>query len=224
MTVNFWQSKTIPYSWYPKNATMLWCGTDQPENQNPDWTVPITYNFSDQGFRTYQFDFVKHKKVNLAFGCSQTIGIGLPIEMTWPYEIEKRTGITTINLGLGGGTTDTIARILSNAAGLFDINSVYILWPSLHRFELYDNQNIKSILPNNSQIEHTWYMNEEMSLQRFYRNRNQVLTLQELYNFNLFEIDYDSDWRVLGDFARDQLHSGHKSNLNLVNLFLTKNR
>lgn len=225
MTVNFWQAKTMPYSWYPQNTTWLWCGTDQLESQNLNWKIPITYEFNEQGFRTYNFESKKNNKVNLALGCSQTMGIGLPVEMTWPFEIEKRTNIVTLNLGLGSGSSDTVARILNNVAGIFDIHSVYILWPTNSRFELYnDEDSIISILPNRGKIEHTWYLDESNSLQRFYKNRNQVLTLQELYKFNLHEIHYDSDWRVPGDLARDQQHSGHQSNLNLANMFLTNEK
>jgi hypothetical protein len=222
MTVNFWQEKTMPYSWYPKNNTVEWSGTDQPQNMDPNWTIPISYKFNNQGFRTYALDIINDNKINVALGCSQTMGIGLPVEMTWPFQIEKLTGIKTVNLGLGGASADTVARLLTNVSGLFDIHSVYILWPSYNRFEEYDNNNVHEILPHNARLEHVWYMNECNGTQRFYKNQIIVSTLKKLYNFNLHELHYDTtNWRVLGDLARDQIHSGYQSNLNLVDLFLT---
>jgi hypothetical protein len=222
--INFWQETALPYSWYPKNVTELWSGTDDIQNQDPNWIFPITYKFNKNGFRTHEFDHAT-EKINLALGCSQTLGIGLPVEMTWPFLIEKETNIKTYNLGLGGASSDTVARLLTNISSLFNIHSVYILWPTYNRFENYNHNNVQEILPNNALIEHVWYMNEYNSQQRFFKNQAIVYNLKKLYNFNLHELYYDTtDWRIPGDLARDRVHSGFQSNLNLVNLFLTRNR
>lgn len=222
MTLNFWQEKTIPYSWYPKNVTMDWSGTDQPQNMDLNWTAPISYIFNNQGFRTYDLDIINDSKINIALGCSQTMGVGLPVEMTWPFQIEKLTRIKTVNLGLGGASSDTVARILTNISELFKVHSVYILWPSFNRFEEYSRDKIIEILPHCAQLEHAWYMDEPNSHQRFFKNQKIVHILKKSHNFELHELQYDTtDWRELGDLARDQIHSGYKSNLNLANLFLT---
>jgi hypothetical protein len=42
-----------------------------------------------------------------------------------------------------------------------------------------------------------------------------------MFKFNLEEIESDSNWAISGDLARDQMHNGPKSNLNLANMFLT---
>lgn len=224
MTLNFWQEKIVPYSWYRKDQTVFWSGTDIPENQDLNWQESISYKFNLQGFRTYDFNLVKNEKINIALGCSQTLGIGLPVEMTWPYLIETQTNIKTLNLGLGGASTDTVARILTNISGLFDIESVYILWPSYKRFENYFENHIQEMVPHNATLEHVWYMSEHNSQQRFYKNQSIVYKLQKLYNFKLHQLDYDkTNWRIIGDLARDRIHYGFKSNINLVKLFLTTN-
>jgi hypothetical protein len=222
--MNFWEEKSIPYSWYPKNTEQQWSGTDQLQNKDPNWQIPITYKFNAQGFRTYDLLNLNDDKVDLALGCSQTAGIGLPVEMTWPYLLEKETKIKTLNLGLGGASTDTVARILTNVSGLININSVYILWPSYNRFEYFNTNTIEEILPSTATLEYVWNMNQNNSLQRFFKNQKIVHLLQKIQNFNLNELYYDTtDWRIRGDLARDQIHSGYKSNSNLVKLFLTKN-
>jgi len=39
----------MPYSWYQKNNLEHWSGTDQPENVDTNWSVPISYKFNPQG-------------------------------------------------------------------------------------------------------------------------------------------------------------------------------
>lgn len=223
MNNNFWKPNTIPYSWYPKNHVDIWCGSDNIQNINPSWTIPITYEFNPQGFRTHNFYNFTNQKVNIALGCSHTMGIGLPIEMTWPFQIELFTGIPTLNLGLGQGSTDTVSRILTNICELFNISSVFILWPSYNRFELYNINEIDPIIPNSSFLEHTWFLDKHNSDQRFYKNQTLVHTLQKLHNFKLHEIQSNSSWAIFGDMARDKMHNGPRSNLNLANMFLTMN-
>lgn len=221
MSINFWKEKIVPYSWYPKNTTEHWSGSDLPLAKNPDWDLPIDYKFNAQGFRTHDLEFAFTNKVNVALGCSHTLGIGIPNEMTWPAQIEKLTGITTLNLGLGEGSSDTVARILTNIAGLLQIDTVYILWPIRYRFEYYGEKSIYPILPGNSQLEYVWYMEEGNSTQRLFRNKSIVYNLKNYYNFNIKEIHMGEPWAIPGDLARDQAHNGPKSNLNLANLFLT---
>jgi hypothetical protein len=225
MNINFWQQSVLPqaWSWHPKNCEEQYYGSDSLQNIDQNWQIPIVYKFNPNGFRTYDFN-LNDKDINIALGCSQTLGVGLPVEMTWPYLLEKQTNTKTYNLGLGGASSDTVARLLTNISGLFAINTVYILWPSFSRFENYNNNNIEEILPNKALVEHVWYMNESNSQQRFFKNQSIVYNLQRLYKFKLHELYYDTtDWRVPGDLARDRTHSGVESNKNLVKLFLTMN-
>jgi hypothetical protein len=225
MIQNFWQDKLLPeaWSWHPRNCEEPYYGVDRPPNCDQNWNIPISYKFNKNGFRTYNFE-LDCKEINIALGCSQTLGVGLPVEMTWPFLIERETNTKTFNLGLGGASSDTVARLLTNISGLFDIANVYILWPSDCRFENYIENDIVEILPNRAALEQVWYMNQSNSQQRFYKNQVIVHNLQRLHNFKLHELHYDTtNWRIRGDLARDQIHSGYKSNLNLVKLFLTKN-
>ena len=222
MITNFWSEQTLPYSWNLKNTTVQWTGFDNITNCNKEWNIPISYQYNSQGFRTHDLTSYIGKEVNIALGCSHTEGIGLPIEMTWPSKIEQQTKLTTLNLGLGQGSTDTVARILTNVSGLFSINTVYILWPAFDRFEIYSRDSIESIIPNSASLEHVWYLDQFNSNQRFFKNQLLVHNLQKKYNFNLKEILPDSGWPIPGDLARDQMHNGPKSNQNLANLFLTR--
>jgi hypothetical protein len=221
--INYWNSNTLPYSWYEKNKETNWLDLDSPENQDKNWTTPITYKFNAQGFRTHDLLACTNKQVNIALGCSHTMGIGLPIEMTWPSIIEEQTQIVTLNLGLGSGTTDTVSRILTNVCGMFSIHTVYILWPSKNRFELYSDDQIITVLPHSALLEHIWFMEDGSTEQRFNKNQSIVNNLQKLHGFNLKSMNSEpfTNWVVGNDRARDQTHAGYQSNLNLANMFLT---
>jgi hypothetical protein len=217
--INYWASGTLPYSWNLKNVTLTWSGLDNVSNADPMWSGgDISYEYNAQGFRTVNLDHVVDKSVDIALGCSFVEGIGLPNESTVSYIVSQRTTRTVLNLGIGGGSTDTVARILTNVAPLYNIGTVYILWPDIHRFEMYRKDRIDTILPTKSSIEHVWYMDDPNAIQRFHKNRQIVQNLKDLFGFAVKEIN--SEWTIVGDFARDQVHPGIKSQQNLADLFL----
>ena len=217
--MNHWNTGQLPYSWAPKNITLKWSGMDHLEsyNKNPkkdDWVdVDITYKYNPQGFRCADLNDFLGKQVNIALGCSFTEGVGLPVECAWPSLVEQHSKYPVLNLGLGGGAPDTVARILTNISGLFDIQTVYILWPPSHRLEHYMliNENhklitrkdykqgepvtpenaihkIETLYPMDSNPEHVWAMSDEMNEQRLYRNQTIVKLLSKNFGFSLIEL------------------------------------
>ena len=199
---NQWGTGQLPFSSHP-TTTVFWCHSDYKENfnKNPNkkqWeNVDISYQFNSQGFRTYDLPSLVGQKVDIALGCSLTLGIGLPVEVIWPTLIEKESKFPMLNLGQGGGSSDTVARILTNVCSLYDIQNVYILWPDASRFEIYNNDfNLKAdplvffMHAQVAEIEHTGHMDTEMSIQRFYKNQSIVHTLAKLYNFKVSEHFY----------------------------------
>jgi hypothetical protein len=216
--MNYWALNQIPYSWAPKGVILNWSGMDHEDSlhknpQRDSWTdIDITYNYNPQGFRCPDLNNFLGQKVNIALGCSFTEGVGLPVDGIWPSLIEQELGQPVLNLGLGGGATDSVARILTNIAGLFDIQTVYILWPPAHRLEhymligqdlklissrVYHNgepvepigavRKIETLYPMDSNPEHVWAMTDEMSEQRFNQNRLIVELLAEKFGFNVIQ-------------------------------------
>jgi hypothetical protein len=222
--INHWEPGTLPYSWNPKNVKQSWSGTDQVRNADPNWNQGyISYDYNAHGFRTHDLASLQGQEVDVALGCSFTEGIGLPVEYVWPSVIEQRTARPMLNMGLSGGATDTVARILTNISPLYKINTVYILWPLKHRFEIYENNSICTMYPGSASasIEYTWYMGTEYSSQRFYKHHAITKHLAQLYHFQIKEyiMPYDL-WQIPGDLARDQLHAGVQSHQNLASMFL----
>jgi hypothetical protein len=221
--INFWGVGQIPYSWNPKNKTLLWSGLDNQYNADPNWNQgDINYKYNNQGFRTHDLLELDGQTVDIALGCSFTEGIGLPVDCVWPSLIEQQTNLPMLNLGLGGGSTDTVARVLTNVCSLYKINTVYILWPSINRFENTQHNNINRVLPQNAKPEYVWFLDEENSAQRFYKNQILVRQLSKVYNFDIKERNILDDWQILGDQARDQAHAGVLSHQNLAKIFLTE--
>lgn len=221
--MNHWNIGQLPYSWAPKNVTCAWAGTDSLENYNKnpnkdEWeNIDITYQYNTQGFRCTDLTNFLGQQINIALGCSFTEGIGLAIDQVWPSLLEQQLKHPVVNLGLGSGTTDTVARILTNISTLYNIHTVYILWPNLHRFEAcYTIDDFGSkvknavwkvreppdtaptyrhlitpILPMTTQIEYTWALTDEMANQRFNRNKSTVDLLAQVGNFRIVQYTVD---------------------------------
>ena len=84
------------------------------------------------------------------------------------------------------GSTDTVARVITNIASLFKIRTVYVLWPNLERFEIY-NDGIEIIIPMNSKIEYILICGPTHSNNRFFKNQYMVQLLSKEHQFNLVE-------------------------------------
>jgi len=230
--MNHWLTQQIPWNSNVKNVTQNWYGSDTETalSQNADrekWSgVEIAYQFNAQGFRTYDLEEMYNKKVDIALGCSFTQGVGMPEDSTWPSLIEKNRPYPMLNLGYSGGSTDTVARILTNVCGLYQIQTIYILWPDMARFELYGNE-IQNIMPMNPKIEYVWNMEDSVAVQRFYQNQSRVALLSKIYKFKVKEFSIAefnrrySQQNLLCDVARDGLHYGFKSNEEIAEILLT---
>jgi len=225
--MNFWDTEQIPYSWKPGSVTTLWQGSDNARNSNAnpnaaDWQhVDIDYRYNAQGFRTHDLNSLLGQSVDVALGCSFTEGIGLSAAQSWPSLIEQRRRMPMLNLGLGSGTTDTVARILTNISGLYNIQTVFILWPYWERFEMYHDESIVNILPYNAENHHLWYMENPMAQQRYQKNKNTVDMLANIHKFSVIEMcarKFTDE--LIQDRARDGLHPGIQTHISLSKIFL----
>lgn len=228
--MNFWQQKILPSSWRPKSTTNLWMGYDNEKsfaaNPIPEWKgVDVVYKYNSDGFRTHELSDFLGKEVNIALGCSFTEGMGLPIENVWTSLIEQRLNTPLLNLGLGAGAPDTVARILTNISGLFKIQKVFILWPEKHRFEFYHEveNKIEPIGHWNTNENYFWNQSKCNSFQRLYKNQNIVRLLAKQHDFETIEITVEDLLNTIPrkEFARDGVHYGIKSNIEIADWFLS---
>jgi len=232
---NYWQSGAWPLSWHQPNSRDQWQGPDQPLalEQNPQadqWrTVNIEYCRNAQGFRTHDLLALMGQAVDVALGCSFTEGVAVPETARWPSIIERQCHRPLLNFGIGGASTDTVARILTNITDLYEIQSVFILWPELSRFEQYGPETsarpIISVTPQRAQIEHAWNMDHHASWQRYYRNRHIVQLLAQHHGFQIYEMLLDLAIKTIPFTpGRDGQHWGYESHVAMANWFMSQQR
>jgi hypothetical protein len=231
--MNFWKENCIPFFYTPANCTTNWYINDNLENfqKNPNkdkWNdINISYRISNEGFRTYDFDTVKDKTIDIALGCSQTLGEGVAAEMSWPSLIEQQTASRPVlNLGRSGASSDTVANILVNVAGLFKIDTVYILWPYVNRFDLYQFDKTEYIQPHNCKSEHVWNMFGQTAENRYHKNKLIVEYLAKLHDFKIVDTTVEklnTEFKEKSkDRARDGRHYGITMHKIIADQLLTR--
>jgi hypothetical protein len=213
---------------------VTWSGTDTLENfkNNPDKKYSIedvSYKYNKHGFRTKNLEEYVGKKVNIALGCSFTEGVGLPEHEVWPSLVEQATDLPMINLGLGGAATDTVARILTNVADMFDVQTVYILWPPYARFEYFEcSEGLLVMSAGEATVEHVWNLDEFNSLQRYYKNKFIVDTVAKLHGFTVVSQSWDQFDLIFREqpltHARDGKHPGAPSQKIIADRFLSHSK
>jgi len=93
----------------------------------------ITYNFNAHGFRCKEFT---DNPSIMFLGCSRTVGIGLPLESTWAHIVSENLNLQNVNLGLGGGSTDSSFRMCLSYIDKIKPKVICYLQPSEDRYEL----------------------------------------------------------------------------------------
>lgn len=119
-----------------------------------DWYYannPISYKFNRLGYRMKQLEEVDYDNYYAFFGCSFTVGVGLPLEETFAYKIAQRANVDYINAAVGGSSVDLVYHNFINlmSGAVKKPKMVFINWPSVYRtFYWVDDNHIESMLPN----------------------------------------------------------------------------
>lgn len=197
--VNYWRSGFVPVpltkNGHP-NTTSYWAGSDSYESfkQNPREgysETSITYTYNSYGYREEEF-FQNQQPNILCLGCSHTMGIGLRLEDVWVSHIKKMfPNHNVINLGSGGSSADTAARTLVNVIDLFRPESVFILWPSPARFEIYNNKLVENHGPWSFTAHDSRLIEDENMYNLFCKNKLIVNMLADKHKFKLVELEVD---------------------------------
>tara|TARA_E500000318_G_scaffold111298_1_gene129384 strand:- start:14368 stop:15225 length:858 start_codon:yes stop_codon:yes gene_type:complete len=121
------------------NGSLKWIPSDRQSNFEKNIKIypeylqyyvdnPIIYKINKQYFRsTFDFKPDKNKKVNLFLGCSNTFGIGLHWEHTWPYLLSEKLDSEIINLGVPGGCMELSYLNLKKYIDFFDVQNIFHL-------------------------------------------------------------------------------------------------
>jgi hypothetical protein len=202
---NYWSlGSTLDLGTYPRNQEMQFSPSDLDSEErfkniqgtkhqgHPCWTADsFTYKYNSYGFRSREFDLYETNPLILTLGCSHTVGVGVPQQDNWPEQFGTRYFPKYIvwNAGLGGAGADTIARLAVNMIPIIKPSIVAIMWPSLYRFETYENNPVFNgawtMEQDNLQYENNTAYNNQT------KNKTILDLLQQVYKFKLLNIDWD---------------------------------
>lgn len=200
--------------WLPMDTKQLYKHNLKQNAQelSPWIDNPFTYKFNSKGFRCKEFD----AEDNVVFlGCSYTIGIGLPIQHTWPTLVAHELDLACYNLGLGGGSWDSIYRIGSYWIEKLNPKFVFILEPPSIRYEVIPYGNVS--IHEHHVFENTLWENLFRYEQNYKLNKQKNVTALKTFHNNMYIIDNDRDWFMNNhvDTARDLVHPGIQTNQRL---------
>lgn len=101
---------------------------------------PVSYHYNDRGFRDSNWPDDPHelKRCIWCVGDSFTVGIGVPLQHTWPFLLSQKTGVRTINVSLDGASNDWIARRVQDIRQAITPDLFVIQWTFIERRELPD--------------------------------------------------------------------------------------
>jgi len=187
----------------------------------------ITYKFNSYGFRSDEFS----SEPNIVFlGCSHTVGIGLPLESTWPYLISNQLQLKRFNLGIGASSNDTAFRLALTWISKLKPKLVIFLSTDEYRLELHTENTIADIGPwsnNQGHFYKEWVTNCNNSKLNYLKNKLAVQQICMDNNIKFLEQSFAGIipmLRMAGvyDFARDLSHRGVESNKIIANYFLSQ--
>ena len=120
---------------------------EQPESWR--WrSRSVTYTINSQGYRCGEFKDLDWSNSILAFGCSNTFGIGVDDSDTWPNRLAGFIKRPVINLAQGGQGWgfNWVNSVRVIEAGIKPLAVVYH-WPTVERmFTLPDSKNTDLVL------------------------------------------------------------------------------
>jgi hypothetical protein len=182
--------------------------------------IELDYRFNQYGFRTNDWND-NQEECYVAFGCSNTLGVGIPEDSRWSNLLEDHTGKKVFNLGIGGGSADTVTRLAMGWLQEIKPTKVFVLWPPLHRWELAKQGKIKFFMPETAnhilnkkpkKPEGNYmlnYLSEDFNSE--INKRRNIYTMQDIcydLGIDLYTLEYlDYDYMDKGN-ARDGHHCG----------------
>jgi hypothetical protein len=108
------------------------------KNHFKQYPYAISYNYNSRGFRDQEWpnSVEELKSAIWCVGDSFTVGVGSPIEHTWPWLLQKQTGRRVINISMDGASNNWIARKTVDILQVMNPRHVVLHWSYLHRREL----------------------------------------------------------------------------------------
>ena len=189
----------------------------------------FTYKFNSHGFRSEEFSC---DDSIMFFGCSHTVGIGLPLEDTWAYQIAQSVNLKRFNLSIGATGPDTAFRLANHYIPQIKPKIVVYVEPPPGRFALVSADNniydfnffngiVYSPLSQFKNFYEHWISLEENLEIHSLKHKLAIQALCQQYNIKFVFAESDTEMEVL-DYARDLSHSGIESNKYFAEIILNR--
>lgn len=128
---------------YTKFRHVVW--TDNPYTEDyasmddikyaGDWTGPaFTYDYNKYGFRATN-DIPESIDIG-AYGCSFTMGVGMPQEYLWHHILGKKLNLTSMNFGIAGSSCKTAIDLFLITSNNIKIKHAIFLLPTYQRMQV----------------------------------------------------------------------------------------
>lgn len=212
-----WANRTV--QWFPSDDLITFqnnLATNKDLLEKYGWIEKIfNYKFNRQGFRSQELDTGKPL---LVLGCSYTMGVGLPLEYTWPHIVAEKLNFDYYNLSVGSCSNDTTFKLATHYVPSLRPKVVIVLSPEVEHIELIDrnNKEVKRFFPRaikEKPLDHDMafykrWINDPIN-GHLNREKNQLAIKQicESNNIKCVILDHMELRRDL-DLARDLQHPG----------------
>ena len=141
-----------------KNKTLKWCSSDDKKtfevnkrvassrklleiNGWLDKSNEITYEFNEHGFRSVSFE----TKCKVLFnGCSQTMGIGLPLQMTWAGKVAEELDVPYHSVACAGADWQHVCQRTLYWIPKLKPDFLILKEPPVPRFNWWDMETVTS--------------------------------------------------------------------------------
>jgi hypothetical protein len=136
----------------PSRVNQHWqySGMDSPDlcldkKHFNSYPYTISYLYNSRGYRDQEWptQLNQLKDAVWCIGDSFTVGLGSPVEHTWPYILQQQTGQRTINVSMDGASNNWIARCVNLVQKEIHPKNIIVMWSYVHRRE-HENQNLSS--------------------------------------------------------------------------------
>jgi hypothetical protein len=132
------------------NQTWRYSGMDSLElcgdkKHFESYPYTVTYQHNSRGFRDSEWPNTTEELQSAIWcvGDSFTVGLGSPIEHTWPWLLSAKTSQRVINISMDGASNNWIARCAAVIQKEIGPKNIAIMWSYVHRRE-HENQNLNS--------------------------------------------------------------------------------
>ena len=167
----------------------------------------FTYKFNSLGFRCK--DFVSGPNI-MFLGCSQTVGVGVPVDNVWTELVSSDLRMNCANLGIGGSSVDTAFRLCHGYIDKLNPKIVVFMKNYNMRLEMFHEtgpENLGSWTKYSETYQH-WIKNDYND---FFQREKNTLAIRMLCNtrkIKLIEAEVEDYHQIQIDFARDLAHFG----------------